>query len=690
MINVGAQYYRPPNPPRSDWSRDLARMRDYGFNTVKLWCCWSWMNPEPGRFDFDDIDELMDLSAAHELAVVLNTILENCPYWLEARHPEARYVDNEDRPVPLAAAMNTPGGGWPGLCFDNNHVWAAGQEFLAALTDRYRGHEALSVWDVWNEPHMEPASYFPDRWYCYCPASQARFRSWLVERYGDVATLNAQWSRRFGSWDEVHPPRLFESVPDVIDWREFWFQNLRRWLALRASEVRSGDPGHQVMTHVALSGYTGQLATHTIDEHLFADVADIFGTSSFPQWLMGNDPVEHLFNLEAVRSAAGTRPYWQAELQGGKGRREGAKSTPHPSGDDIALWMWDAAASGASGVMFWQWRPELLGPESPGYGLCAPDGGISPRLTSASKVARDLLSGPLDGMTLDPARVGVLVSRRTALHAFATDRSIEIYTRAAMGAFRLLADQDVHVTLSHEEALGSTEAPTALYWPMPTVCSDELASRLARYVEQGGTLVAEASPGEHDENGRHRPRWPEGALGDLFGARVVDNEIVPGTVVSLGDGSLAGEWRADCLEVTTAEPIGYFADGTVGTTLQTHGAGRAILVGTYPSLHYGTHRDGTTRNAVVNLLGATADERSAPAAWRQPQPGLFSRYGVSAQGEPLVIFLNWTSKAQAVDCRTSCMVLGHGPGEHGPVAEGPGEVLVPSHGSVQMIVRDFS
>jgi beta-galactosidase len=444
------------------------------------------------------------------------------------------------------------------------------------------------------------------------------------------------------------------------------------------------------MTHVALSGYTGQLATHTIDEHLFADATDIFGTSTFPEWLMGNDPVEHLFNLEAVRSAAGSRPYWQAELQGGKGRRDGTKSTPHPSGTDVALWMWGAAASGASGVMFWQWRPELLGPESPGYGLCTPDGGTSPRLSSASKVARDLLSGFLEGMTLDRARVGILVSRRTALHAFATDRSMEIYTRAAEGAFRLLADQDLHVTLTHEDALAAMEPPMALYWPMPTVCSDELASSLERYVREGGTLVAEASPGEHDEHGRHRPGWPDGVLGELFGARVIDNDIVPSALVSLGDGSLAGEWRADSIEVTTARPIGYFADGTVGITLQGHGAGRAILVGTYPSLHYGKHRDPSTRSAVAQLLGATTHEGPALASWREPQPGLFSRYGVSARGEPLVIFLNWTSEAQVVDCQTSCMVLGHDPGEDGPVAKGPGDVLVPSHGSVQMIVRDFS
>ena len=56
----------------------------------------------------------------------------------------------------------------------------------------------------------------------------------------------------------------------------------------------------------------------------------------------------------------------------------------------------------------------------------------------------------------------------------------------------------------------------------------------------------------------------------------------------------------------------------------------------------------------------------------------------------MVIFLNWAPRAHVVDCRTSCMVLGHGLGEDGPVAKGPGEVLVPSHGSVQMIVREFS
>lgn len=86
-------------------------------NTIKSWACWSWMNPRPGAYDFSDLDRLMDTAHAAGLKVVINVILEDAPYWLKQQAPESRYRDAEDRPVHLTAAMNTPGGGWSGLCF---------------------------------------------------------------------------------------------------------------------------------------------------------------------------------------------------------------------------------------------------------------------------------------------------------------------------------------------------------------------------------------------------------------------------------------------------------------------------------------------------------------------------------------------------------------------------------------------
>ena len=72
-------------------------MANSGMNTVKLWACWSWMNPERDHFDFEDLDALMEIAGQVGLKVVLNVILEDAPYWLEEDHPEARYCDADGR-----------------------------------------------------------------------------------------------------------------------------------------------------------------------------------------------------------------------------------------------------------------------------------------------------------------------------------------------------------------------------------------------------------------------------------------------------------------------------------------------------------------------------------------------------------------------------------------------------------------
>ena len=58
----GAQYYRPPFPDRSRWEDDLEQMRRSGLDTVQLWACWGWIEPEPGEYSFDDYDELVALA----------------------------------------------------------------------------------------------------------------------------------------------------------------------------------------------------------------------------------------------------------------------------------------------------------------------------------------------------------------------------------------------------------------------------------------------------------------------------------------------------------------------------------------------------------------------------------------------------------------------------------------------------
>ena len=137
-IVIGTQYYRPSNPPKSDWPRDLDRIAEAGLTMIKVWACWGWMEANPGQVDTGELEELLELARQRDLSVVVNLILENAPYWLEAGNPGARYRSTAGTVVSLGAAINTPGGGWPGLCFDNDVVWEAADGDLAVHLVRSR------------------------------------------------------------------------------------------------------------------------------------------------------------------------------------------------------------------------------------------------------------------------------------------------------------------------------------------------------------------------------------------------------------------------------------------------------------------------------------------------------------------------------------------------------------------------
>jgi beta-galactosidase GanA len=659
MIEVGAQYFRPPNPPRADWARDLRRMREAGFTTVKLWAVWGWMHHPNGAIDFDELDELLDLAAENELRVVVNTILESAPYWLQHRTPEARYLDHEGRPVHLTAGMTEPGGGWPGLCLHHPSAKAEAGRFLEAVAHRYADHAALMVWDAWNEPRMEPASYYPERLYCYCDASLAAFAEWLRDRYWTLDALNAAWERRYTQWDEVAPPRRFEAIPDMLDWREFWFQTLARWLEWRVQRIRAGDPHRPVMTHVAVSGHVGQLATHTNDEFTLTSPVDMFGTSSFPTWLMDDDLCQHALQLDTARDAAPGKVVWQSELQGGRGRRLGRDSTPHPTPDSIRLWMWNALAAGAKAILFWQWRPELLGPESPGYGLCQPDGTPTERVAAAADMARLLQRHPtLTAAQPEPPAVGLLLSRRTALLCYATDRDMGLYASAISGSYRALFDADIPVTLVHEDAIrahGVPEHLSALYWPLPMVADEPLTTALTRFVASGGRLVAECSPGQHSPTGRHATQLPGAGLDDLFGVRSIDTDMRDRIEIILPDDRrIEGAWQIEHLELTTASAVASFAEGGPAVTTNTHGKGQAVLAATYPSLAANADTGAWLADA---LLPAG---RQTPFQWHTPGLGRYHRLLSTADGWRAVIAINATPEhgAFGVNCDDPVAVYG--------------------------------
>jgi beta-galactosidase len=157
--------YNPEQWPRQVWREDVALMQQAGvtFATVGVFA-WSWLEPEPGRFELAWLDEVLDLLADGGIAVDLATATASPPPWLPHLHPETLPVTRDGLTM------------WPG----GRQAWcpssAVFREHAVRITEqlatRYHDHPALAMWHVSNEYACHNAP-------CYCDVSAAAFRDWL-------------------------------------------------------------------------------------------------------------------------------------------------------------------------------------------------------------------------------------------------------------------------------------------------------------------------------------------------------------------------------------------------------------------------------------------------------------------------------------------------------------------------------
>ncbi|MFL5842925.1 MAG: beta-galactosidase, partial [Thermoleophilaceae bacterium] len=207
--------YNPEQWPETTWREDVALMQEAGVNLVTVGVfSWARLEPRPGEMDFDWLDRVLELLHAGGIAVDLATATASPPAWLVRAHPEVLPVTED--------GVRLEHGSRQHYCPSSAAYREAAAHLVEALAARYGEHPALAMWHVGNEYGVHTSA-------CYCDSSAAHFRAWLVERYGDVDSLNRVWgtdfwSQRYESFEEVNPPRRapsFRNPGQLLDWRRF-------------------------------------------------------------------------------------------------------------------------------------------------------------------------------------------------------------------------------------------------------------------------------------------------------------------------------------------------------------------------------------------------------------------------------------------------------------------------------------
>ena len=607
------------------WGKDLDQIKADGFNTVKTWVDWATAEPQPGDYNFANLDLLLRLAQERGLRVIVQVYLDSAPDWVGQQYPDARFVDRSGAVIDSQAA--------PGFCIDHDGVRSAIVKFLQALSRDANRNPALYGWDVWSEPHIVNWAEFPylqDPEFCFCQYTQARFRRWLQAKYQRLDALNAAWYRSFKTWDEVQPPRFptILSYTDYLDWRAFIDDKLSEDLKTRVDAIRAEDHVHAITSHAAAPAlFTSPTDGYgEPDDWKMSGSADFFGTSLYPKHSESTRPWSYVMlaaGLDFTRSAGHSfgKGFWIGELQAGQGAtgmRIAEPVNPH----DEEFWMWQAIAHGAREIAVYAWYPMSSGFESNGYGLINLDGTLTDRAAAAGRVASAIArhSAELLQSTPAPAQVAILYNRLSYMVGGSQPSLSKLGNAerdSLLGLYRVFFEKNIPVDFVDASDVSSDKLSQykILFLPYPVMLSQSAANGVKRYVQAGGTAVAEARLAWNDARGFASSVIPGAGLAELFGAR--EHIIAPAENVQIqteASPALRGlpvhtTIRGDAFE-EQLEPLaggvvlGRFADGAPAIVEKRDGQGNTILIGSFLALAYQDRHEPAVKAFFLSLAGA--------------------------------------------------------------------------------------
>ncbi|MGW3292589.1 beta-galactosidase [Streptomyces xiamenensis] len=563
--------YNPEQWPAEVWREDVRLMREAGVNLVTVGVfSWGVLEPRPGVFAFDWMDEVLDLLADAGVSVDLATPTAAPPSWLAHEHPETLPVDGEGRRIAFGARCH--------YCPSSPVFRYHAARITERLAERYAGHPALAMWHIGNE-------YIG--FGCHCEVSVAHFRRWLAARYGTIDALNeawgtAFWGQRYDSFDHIGTPapraRLV-SGPNPGQLLDFWRFSDAANLELFTAErdiVRRHTPDLPVTTN-----FMGSFKH--LDYWRWAAQEDVAAIDVYPKPWDQEGQLLAAYNFDLMRSLRDGAPWLLLESATGA-NLSGGRNSARPEGQ-LRVRALQAVARGADSVMFFQWRASRAGAER-FHSAMVPHGGTGTRTWGeVTALGRDVTAlGELSGGRCDRAEVAMVWDWENSWALEGPDHpsSALRFTTQVLDHYRPLWGANIPVDFVRPDA--DLSAYRLVIAPNLYLVSDADAANLTGYVRAGGHLLMSHFSGIVDPYDRVRPGSYPGAFRELLGLSIDDfNPLQEGETYALGDGGTAAEWQ-DIIVPEGAEALTHYTDGDLAgrpaATRHRFGAGTATYLGT--------------------------------------------------------------------------------------------------------------
>lgn len=607
-----------------EWRKDLAQIKDLGFNTVRTWVEWATCEPERGKYNFENLRLLLRLAEEVGLKVFIQVYVDSAPDWVPRQFPDALFVaQSGDKVYPQSA---------PGACTDNRAVEKAVLDFYTETARVASSYSNFFGWDLWSEPHIinwASLNYIPNVQFCFCDGTRAKFRSWLQSKYSTLNDLNTSWHRNFEDWNEVDPPRFSTilSYSDFIDWKTFIYEKLVQDMQARYDAIRKADPDHLITAHAVgaslfQSPHVGAGAT---DDFLMAKPLDYYGVSIYPKhnhperaWSVTTLRTVMDFTRSANREKGG---WYVGELQAGLGTIALLVSDPVTE-EDHRIWVWSAISRGAKGINIYAYYPMSSGYEAGGYGLINLDGTLTKRSISAGKLADIVDRNQKLFLNAQPtkAKVGIVYNPLTQMVGGMQRRDFPAaLSQSLIGYYQSFANHNIPVDFIHIEHLEKNDLSQYQFviLPYPIMFTREAASGLRAFVEEGGYILSEARIGWNDDRGYASEIIPGLGMHEVFGVRENDIKMRDSIEIFVEDSEhpamkglkksskLKGTLYQETLEKLEGREVEILATSKEGLPVivsSRFGKGASILVGSYMGMSNYSNFNSENDQFFINLL----------------------------------------------------------------------------------------